>query len=79
MATPDVTRANQDENMLVFGCVNTFRYKNHRGEVADRKVIPMCVRFGSTKYHPEATWLLECFDLDKNEYRTFVLNDILPR
>ena len=77
MALP---RNSQDvENFIVFGTVNTFHYTNHRGKTALRTVVPLCLRFDATPYHRESQWLLECLDVDKNEYRTFALKDIHPR
>lgn len=77
MSTPANT---QDvDNWIVFGSVNTFRYTNHRGEVALRIVIPHALRFGQSPYHKEDQWLLECYDCDKEELRTFALKDIHPR
>lgn len=54
-----------------------FTYKNYRGEVADRKVVPIKIYFGSTDYHKESQWLLKALDLDKNDERDFALLDII--
>jgi hypothetical protein len=35
------------------------RYTNYRGETADRRIVPICIRYGSTQWHPEPQWLLE--------------------
>lgn len=53
-----------------------FTYKNYKGEVATRTVIPSRTYFGSTSFHPEPQWLLEAWDLDKDEPRTFAHKDI---
>lgn len=53
------------------------RYTNYRGETADRRVIPIRIRFGSTKWHPEPQWLLEAFDLDRGADRSFAMRDVL--
>src|SRR5690349_10917823 len=53
------------------------RYTNYRGETADRRIVPICIRFGSTEWHPEEQWLLEAFDLDRNAPRAFALKDVL--
>lgn len=42
----------------------TVRYTNWRGETADRRLILGDVRFGSTEWHTEPTWLITAFDLD---------------
>lgn len=52
------------------------RYTNYKGETADRSIVPARVYFGSTQWHPEPQWLLEAFDVDKNEIRTFAFKDI---
>jgi len=33
--------------------------------------------FGSTEYHKEEQWLLRAWDVDKQDYRTYALKDIL--
>jgi predicted DNA-binding transcriptional regulator YafY len=53
------------------------RYTNYRGETADRRIIPIRIRFGSTKWHPEPQWLLEAFDVDRGADRAFALSDVL--
>lgn len=42
----------------------TVRYTNWRGETSDRRLILGAVRFGSTDWHPDPTWLINAFDLD---------------
>lgn len=64
------------DGYIIFGVVNWFWYKNHRGEVSHRHVIPHSIRFGSTPYHKEPQWLLETFDVQKRDYRTFALSEI---
>lgn len=54
-----------------------FKYKNWKGEISDRKVIPGKVYFGSTEFHPVPQLLMEGFDIDKQEQRTFALRDII--
>jgi len=41
-----------------------------------RTVIPERVWFGSTEWHPEPQWLLEAFDIEKGERRSFAMADI---
>jgi predicted DNA-binding transcriptional regulator YafY len=69
------------DNFIVFGAVTTFRYTNHKGEVEMRRVVPLCLRFGSTPHYPEPQWLLECIALDRDNgaFRTFALDMIHPR
>ena len=52
-------------------------YKNYRGETASRKIIPLRLYFGKTEYHPEKQWLLHLWDLDRRDYRTYALKDII--
>ena len=52
-----------------------FRYKNWRGETAQRRVVPTGFRFGSSEWHPEPQWLLVAFDLDRGQGREFALKD----
>jgi len=59
------------------GSVVIIRYTNYRGETANRRVIPIRIRFGSTKWHPEPQWLLEAFDLDRGADRAFAMRDVL--
>ncbi len=53
-----------------------FEYRNWRGDVSIRRVLPQRIWFGATEWHPGAQWLLEAFDLEKNEVRDFALCDI---
>lgn len=61
---------------ITFNAETHFRYINHRGGITDRRVISRRLLYGSTEYYPEPQWLLECWDLDKNDYRTFALKNI---
>lgn len=54
----------------------TFIYKNHRGETARRNVQPISIKFGATQWYPEAQWLLEAYDNDKEAVRLFALKRI---
>lgn len=55
-----------------------FRYRNHRGEEAWRKVcMPMEVFWGETEHHPERQWFLNAWDMDREDRRDFALADIL--
>lgn len=53
-------------------------YRNYRGEVAERRLQPIRVDFGSTDRHPHPQWLLIAYDLDKKAERTFALKDFNP-
>ena len=52
-------------------------YRNHRGEVRLRRVLPRRIWFGAVEWHPGPQWLLEVHDIEKGEPRTFAMNDIL--
>lgn len=52
-------------------------YKNYRGEVSSRQVLPEKVWFGSTSYHPTLQWFMTAYDIDKCERRDFAMIDIL--
>lgn len=52
------------------------QYKNWRGVVGWRTIMPERIWFGSTKWHPEDQWLLQALDIDKDERRDFALRDI---
>jgi predicted DNA-binding transcriptional regulator YafY len=56
--------------------VVTIRYTNHRGETADRRIIPQSLRFAATEWHPEPQWLLDALDVDKGLQRSFAMQDI---
>jgi hypothetical protein len=56
----------------------TVRYKNYRGEVAVRTIIPIegGLFWGKTEYHPHEQWLLKVWDVEKNAERIYALCDI---
>ena len=51
-------------------------YTNHVGETAIREIIPIKIWFGSTDWHPENGWLIDAFDIEKKEERSFAMKDI---
>lgn len=55
----------------------TILYRNWRGEEARRKIRPHRFFFGTSYHHPVEQWLVEAFDLDKNDVRTFAMANIL--
>lgn len=57
--------------------VLTILYRNYKGVTAVRQIVPYYIRFGTTPHHQEPQALLESFDLDKKEPRTFALKDVL--
>jgi predicted DNA-binding transcriptional regulator YafY len=48
-----------------------FIYKNYQGKVGIRNVRPLAVRYGTSPYHPEPTWLMLAWDADKGTEREF--------
>lgn len=51
-------------------------YTNYRHETAIRTIIPEKIWYGSTSWHPEQQWLLDAFDVEKGERRSFAIADI---
>lgn len=54
----------------------TMTYRNHRGEVSRRMVVPEGVWFGATEWHLEPQWFLRAFAPAKNAYRDFAMRDM---
>jgi len=53
-------------------------YKNWQGKVTDRTILPMGEAYlGSTKHHPKEQWLLGVWDVEKSDYRTYAIKDIM--
>lgn len=52
-------------------------YRNWRGEVAARTILPKRIWYGQTDWHPESQWLLEAYDLEREAERSFALRDIM--
>ena len=54
-----------------------FKYKNWRGNVSNRSVIPIEVIFTSSSFHGDKEqWFLKAIDTDKNQERMFLMKDI---
>lgn len=53
----------------------SLRYRNWRGEISDRTIIPFFLYWGKTEWHPELGWLLRAIDVEKGEERDFALKD----
>ena len=53
----------------------TMIYRNYRGEVGRRTIIPLAIWFGHTEFHPDPQWLLTAFDVEKKAQRDFALRD----
>lgn len=59
------------------GTIAQVKYKNWKGEIGIRHIIPLEILYGSTEYHKEEQWLMKAWDLDKKDYRTYALRDVL--
>jgi hypothetical protein len=63
------------------GITNTLkiRYKNHRGEIAMRRILPLPIpprkMDDDSPIHP-GKWVIEVWDLDKDAQRSYCLEDI---
>lgn len=53
-----------------------FTYRNHRGDVAVRRVRPHCLWYGYTQWHVKPQWLLKAYDLDRKAVRDFPLHKL---
>lgn len=51
-------------------------YRNWRGEVGQRRILPRQIEFKATEWHPEPQWIMHAWDLDKKEWRDFALKDM---
>lgn len=51
-------------------------YTNWRGGTAIRTVLPIRVYWGATEWHSQEQWLMESYDFDRCERRTFAMRDI---
>jgi len=54
-----------------------FSYRNHKGSITERTVVPIATFFGTTDYYKTKTWLLNAWDCDRNDYRTFAFSNIV--
>lgn len=56
--------------------IMTLPYTNYKGETAVRCIVPLNVKYEDNKYHGK-TWILVCFDVDKQEKREYDLVQML--
>jgi predicted DNA-binding transcriptional regulator YafY len=54
----------------------TFRYRNWRGETAQRSVRVLSVWFGSTRWRPKRQWFMRALDLEDMATRDFAMKDM---
>lgn len=53
-------------------------YRNYRGEVRVRTILPLSKKwFGTTQWHPTEQWFEKVLDIETNKERDFACNDIL--
>ena len=52
-------------------------YRNYRGEIRVRTILPLSKWFGTTQWHPAEQWFEKVLDIETNEERDFACNDIL--
>jgi len=53
------------------------KYKNWKGEIGIRNIIPQNIYYSSTEYHKEDQWLMNVWDVEKDAPRTYAMMDIL--
>ncbi len=53
------------------------RYKNWKGEVEVRRIVPVHLHYGHNQWHPEDQHLLDVFEVGKKVSRSFAVKDIL--
>ncbi len=51
-------------------------YTNYKGVRGVRMIDPILLHWGSNQYHKKPQWLLEAYDCEKGEYRSFAVADI---
>ncbi|MBQ9298327.1 MAG: hypothetical protein IJ223_04795 [Clostridia bacterium] len=51
-------------------------YTNWKGKTSYRNIIPINIEFKSTEWHKEEQWILNAFDIDKQDNRGFAIKDI---
>lgn len=62
---------------LRLGSIATFLYTNHRNVTETRRVIVLGLQFGADgQYYREPQWLLQTFDLERKDFRSFALAKI---
>jgi len=56
-----------------------FTYRNHRGEIAQRRAVPLGIRFGKSDYYRTPQWLILAIDLERNVEREFAVANVLDQ
>jgi predicted DNA-binding transcriptional regulator YafY len=52
-------------------------YRNYRGEVRPRRIMPIRLWYGVSEWHPTPQYFIDAVDCDKDAVRSFALYDIL--
>ena len=65
-----------DPSIMQHPCPLKVRYKNYKGIVAEREIVPMRVWFGATDWHPQEQWLMEVWDCERQAVRVYAMKDI---
>lgn len=61
---------------IVNGDTLEFTYTNYKGETSVRRCVVNGWLYGSNKWHTENQFLLNGFDLDKGQNRSYAINDM---
>lgn len=54
-----------------------FEYKNWKGALSTRKIIPIKIWYGESDYHASAQWFIRALDIEKQENRDFAIQNII--
>jgi hypothetical protein len=56
-----------------------FTYKNWKCEISERTIDTLSIKiyYGEVEWHKGEQRLMEAIDLDKNDFRTFAIRDII--
>lgn len=57
----------------------TFTYKNWKGIVSERRIDihSINIYYGEVEWHEGEQWLMDSYDVEKDDFRTFAIKDIL--
>jgi len=58
------------------GALVEIKYTNWKGKTSYRTIKPIELIFDSNQYHPKPCYLLRAFDIDKDDERTFAVQNI---
>ncbi len=53
-----------------------FQYTNYKDKTGDRTIVPERIFEGTTEYYKDKQWLISGWCLDRQDYRTFAVNQI---